>query len=99
MLTVAVLGTAEVRRDGARLNLPAGKTTELLVRLAVDAGELVRTERLIDDLWSEQAGGVAPNTLQSKVSRLRRALGEPGLITGGGAGYVLAVDPGSVDAL
>ena len=64
------------------------------MRLAVDAGELVRTERLLEDLWSEQAGGVAPNTLQSKVSMLRRALGEPGLVTGGGAGYTLAVDPG-----
>ena len=98
MLTVAVLGTAEVRRDGARLKLPAGKATELLVRLAVAPGELVRTERLLEDLWSEQAGGVAPNTLQSKVSMLRRALGEPGLVSGSGAGYTLAVDPGSVDA-
>ena len=95
MLSVAVLGTVEVRRDGARLNLPAGKTTELLVRLAVDAGELVRTERLLEDLWSEQGVGVAPNTLQSKVSMLRRALGEPGLVTGGAAGYTLAVDPRS----
>lgn len=98
MLRVAVLGPAEVRRDGALLRLPAGKATELLVRLAVAPGELVRAERLLEDLWSEQAGGVAPNTLQSKVSMLRRALGEPGLIIGSGAGYTLAVDPARVDA-
>lgn len=98
VLSVAVLGTAEVRRDGDRVKLPAGKATELLVRLAVVPGELVRTERLLEDLWSEQAAGVAPNTLQSKVSMLRRALGEPRLVSGGGAGYTLAVDPKSVDA-
>ena len=39
VLTVAVLGPVEVRRDGVRLAVPAGKTTEVLVRLALDAGE------------------------------------------------------------
>ena len=79
MLTVAILGPVELRRDGARLDIPAGKTTEVLVRLALDAGVLVRTERLIQDLWSEETLGVARNTLQSKVSRLRRVLDNPGL--------------------
>ena len=96
---MAVLGPVDLRRDGTRLAVPAGKTTEVLIRLALDAGVLVRAERLIDDLWSEQAAGVARNTLQSKVSQLRRALGDPGLVTGGAAGYTLHVDPAQVDAL
>ena len=50
MLTVAVLGPVEVRRDGIRVPVPGGKTAELLVRLALEAGVRVRTERLIDDL-------------------------------------------------
>jgi predicted ATPase/DNA-binding SARP family transcriptional activator len=99
VLTVAVLGPVEVHRDGARLVVPAGKTTEVLIRLALDAGLLVRTERLIEDLWAEQAVGVARNTLQAKVSKLRRVLGDPAFVTGGTAGYTLAVDPGCVDAL
>ena len=33
------------------------------------------------------------------MSKLRRALGEPGLLTGGAAGYTLHVDPARVDAL
>jgi hypothetical protein len=41
VLTVAVLGPVELRRDGARLVLHAGKTTEVLVRLALDAGPVV----------------------------------------------------------
>ena len=71
---MAVLGPVEVRRDGVRLPIPGGKATELLVRLALVAGVRVRTERLIDDLWSDEGSQVGRNTLQSKVSRLRRAL-------------------------
>ncbi|WP_270889964.1 hypothetical protein [Pedococcus sp. 5OH_020] len=37
MLTLAVLGPVEVRRDGVLARVPGGKTTELLVRLALEA--------------------------------------------------------------
>src|SRR3954452_11244801 len=60
---------------------------------------MVRTERLIEDLWADEAIGTARNTLQTKVSRLRRALGDAALVTGTSAGYTLAVDPSAVDAL
>ena len=33
--------------------MPAGKTTEVLVRLALDAGRPVRADRLIEDLWAD----------------------------------------------
>src|SRR5215470_1250745 len=99
MLSIAVLGPVEVRRDGAVLPLPSGKTTEVLVRLAIDAGVPVRADRLIDDLWADVAATTGRNTLQSKVSQLRRALGVPGVITSGPGGYVLDVEPGRVDAL
>ena len=94
---MAVLGPTEVCRDGQRLSLPSGKTTEVLVRLALEAGRLVRTERIIEDLWADAATG--RNTLQSKVSQLRRALAEPGLVTSGNGGYTLNIAPDSVDAL
>ena len=60
--------------------VPGGKASELLVRLALEAGVLVRADRLVDDLWA--AGGVDTrrNTLQSKVAMLRRALGDPPVI-------------------
>ena len=94
-----MLGPLEVRRDGRLLAVPGGKTSELLVRLALDAGELVRTDRLLDDLWA--AGGVTTrrNTLQSKVAKLRRALGDPPVIVSGDGGYALDVEPSDVDAL
>jgi DNA-binding SARP family transcriptional activator len=99
MLTVGVLGPLEVRRDGRPLPVPSGRTTEVLVRLALDAGQLVSAERLIDDLWGDDAAATGRNTLQSKVSQLRRALGDPALVASGHGGYTLELDPARVDAL
>ena len=96
MLTVAVLGPVEVRREGELVRVPTGKTTELLVRLALDAGTPARADALLDDLWREPVGR---NTLQSKVSQLRRALGDASLVIGSGDGYTLALDPVCVDAV
>ena len=58
MLTVAVLGAVEARMDGDRLSVPTGKTTELLVRLALEAGSSVRVDALLEDLWPTSAGQV-----------------------------------------
>jgi predicted ATPase/DNA-binding SARP family transcriptional activator len=99
VFSVAVLGPVEVRRDGVRLPVPSGKTTEVLVRLALEAGRPVRSERMIEDLWGAAAASTGRNTLQSKVSQLRRALRDPGLITTGNGGYLLGIDESCVDAL
>ena len=98
MLTVAVLGPVEVRRHGELLAVPTGRTTEVLVRLALDAGRPVRAEQVIEDLWSD-AVATGRNTLQSKVSQLRRALGDPGLVTAAGGAYTLHLEPRDVDVL
>ena len=99
MLTVAVLGALEVTRDGRHVPVPAGKTSELVVRLALEPGELVRADRLVEDLWATDGVSARRNTLQSKITMLRRALGDPALITSRDGGYALAVEPSDVDAL
>ena len=96
---IALLGPLEVKRDGQRVDVPSGKASELLVRLSLEAGELVRTDRLIDDLWAPRAANTRRNTLQSKVAMLRRALGYPSVITSRGGGYTLDIEPFEVDAL
>ena len=96
---MSVLGPVEVRCDGVPVPVRPGKTTELLVRLALEAGVLVRTERLIEDLWADEAASITRNPLQTKVSRLRRSLGDRSLVSGSRAGYVLNVEPPAVDAL
>ncbi|WP_068278521.1 BTAD domain-containing putative transcriptional regulator [Aldersonia kunmingensis] len=97
MLTIAVLGPVEVFRDGMRVAVPSGKSTEVLVRLALDAGTPVRAEQLIDDVWGESAARTGRNTLQSKVSQLRKVLGDA--IRAEHGGYTLAVSPDAIDAL
>ncbi|CUR57922.1 putative Transcriptional activator domain [metagenome] len=98
MLTVAVLGPLEVFRDGQHLAVPAGKSSELMVRLALEPGELVRADRLVNDLWGAAGGSARRNTLQSKVTMLRKALGAASEITSRDGGYSLAVHSANVDA-
>ena len=99
MFTIAVIGPVEVRRDDGAVRIPAGKTAELLVRLALEAGELVSSDRLIEDLWATDGLQTRRNTLQSKVVKLRRALGDPAVVDSRDGGYRLVVDRSHVDAL
>ena len=99
MLQISVLGPVEVRRDGEPVPVPGGKTSELLVRLALEAGTSVRADRLVEDVWAEDAITTRRNTLQSKIAKLRRAFGDPQVIASGDGGYTFAVEPSAVDAL
>jgi DNA-binding SARP family transcriptional activator len=99
VLQIALLGPLEVRRDGRRVHVPSGKASELLVRLALEAGEPVRADRLVDDLWAARAMSTRRNTLQSKVAMLRRGLGDPSALVNRDGGYALTVEPSQVDAL
>lgn len=96
---MSLLGPVEVVLPHGRQPVPPGRTAELLTRLALDAGAVVTTERLIDELWGDAAGPQARNTVQTTVSRLRRALGDPAAVAGSATGYRLAVAAADVDAL
>ena len=100
MLTVAVLGPLEVSRDGRRVPVPGGKTSELVVRLALDAGALGAARTGSSTTCGQPAArSTRRNTLQSKVAMLRRALGDPSVIESRDGGYALAVEPSDVDAI
>jgi DNA-binding SARP family transcriptional activator len=98
VLSISLLGPVTVRRGDEPVRVPSGKPTELLARLALEPGVTVRSERLVDELWADEASTTRPNTLQSKVAMLRRALGDPDLVLSSGGGYRLDVDDGQVDA-
>ncbi|MGW3366885.1 AfsR/SARP family transcriptional regulator, partial [Streptosporangium canum] len=83
--------TGPTRVGGARLRA-------LLARLVLDAGRAVQPAALAEALWGESAPAGHLHALQSLVSRLRRVLDDPGLLTSGPAGYRLAVEPDAVDA-
>ncbi len=88
-MRVGMLGPLEVADDrGRQLVLGGRKQRSVLAILLLHRGEVVSTERLIDELWGERAPARATKTVQVYVSNLRKALGDGVLLTRAG-GYTL----------
>ncbi|MER5326928.1 BTAD domain-containing putative transcriptional regulator [Streptosporangium roseum] len=88
---------------GHAVDVPEAKLRALLASLLVHEGRPVSVDRLVDDLWGERLPGNPAGALQTKVSRLRRALAraEPGaetLVESRPPGYLLRVSPQDVDS-
>jgi DNA-binding SARP family transcriptional activator len=96
VLDFRILGPLEVD-DGTRL-LPLGGRREraLLGMLLLHSGEVVSTDRLLDELWGERPPKTAGASLQNAVSQLRRLLGPDRLLTRP-PGYVLEVEAEELD--
>jgi DNA-binding SARP family transcriptional activator len=98
MLEIGILGPLEVR-DGDRDLTPRRlKQRALLAVLALRVGAPVSADRLVDDLWGDSAPRSARHALENYVSALRKTLGAETIATRP-AGYVLELDPHSVDAV
>lgn len=97
---VRLLGTPEVRSGDAVVEVRAGRGAGLLCLLALAAGRAVATERLLDQLWGDEAPRSGAAALHVVVSRLRAQLAPVGVqLTTTATGYALEVDAASVDAL
>ncbi|MFD0856643.1 BTAD domain-containing putative transcriptional regulator, partial [Actinomadura adrarensis] len=97
---IGILGPLEVRDpSGNVVEVRGTRLRALLVRLALDAGRVVPSSRLLDEWWDGDPPVGGGNALQALVSRLRVALGSPEFVEYGDVGYRLAVDAGAVDAL
>jgi DNA-binding SARP family transcriptional activator/pimeloyl-ACP methyl ester carboxylesterase len=97
-----VLGpVGAVDADGRPLPLGGERQRALLAALLARAGEVVSSDRLAHLLWGDDQPDNPVAALHSQVARLRQALrpadGGRGLLTRA-PGYLLAVDPGDVDA-
>ncbi|HEX6674263.1 MAG TPA: BTAD domain-containing putative transcriptional regulator [Actinomycetes bacterium] len=95
-----ILGPLEVHDGSGPVRVPGVKERALLADLLVHAGRVVAADRLVEDLWGEEPPANPANTLQGRVSALRRALGPAGakLLVTRPPGYLLAVEPAHVDA-
>ena len=91
-----VLGAFEVRSEGRTLELKRPKQRALLALLMLHAGEVVSTDRLIEDLWGGNPPKAAVGSIQNLISDLRKALGRD-LVQTRHPGYVLDVAPEQVD--
>ena len=96
-----LVGGLAVRGDGGTPLSVVGPTRRaLLAILLLHAGEVLTTDRLIDELWGERAPPTASKSLQVHVWRLRQVLGGSdgeGPLASAGGGYVLRVEPGQLD--
>src|SRR3954467_12761648 len=96
-MRIHLLGNLEVTDDvGERVSVRGAKLGRLLAALALDAGRVVGTDRLIDSVWGDVLPLKVDNALQVLVSKLRHTLAPaaagPSVITRA-PGYLLDVAP------
>jgi basic membrane lipoprotein Med (substrate-binding protein (PBP1-ABC) superfamily)/DNA-binding SARP family transcriptional activator len=96
-----ILGSLSVVGNGRVAELGPPKQRALLAILLTRIGEVVPVERLIELLWGAAAPRTAEHSIQIYVSDLRHALeplGGSDVLVTRQPGYLLEVDPDSVDA-
>ena len=97
-----VLGPLEVTAGGQSLALAGARTRAVLALLLVHANQVVSSDRLLEELWPGQPADRATDSLQVRLSELRKALrsaGEADRLATRSPGYLLRVEPGELDAL
>ncbi|ASU84276.1 AfsR family transcriptional regulator [Nocardiopsis gilva YIM 90087] len=83
--------------QGHQVKIPEAKVRALLAILLVHREGPVSADRLIDDIWEGNPPGGPLNTLQTKISHLRRTLGRDQVVSQP-TGYRLKVDDEDLDA-
>jgi DNA-binding SARP family transcriptional activator len=97
VLEYRILGPVEVAAETGPLPLGGQKQRALLALLLLNAGSVVSTDRIIDELWGELPPKTASSSLQNLVSRLRRLLGAEAVVMKP-PGYVLVATREQIDA-
>ena len=104
-LRFGILGPLRATRDGRELDLGSAKQRAVLAVLLLHAGRPVGTAEVVDAVWGDQPPAHGPNVVQKYVAGLRKVLDpdrsprSPGaVVSRTGAGYLLRVEPGGLDA-
>jgi DNA-binding SARP family transcriptional activator/Tfp pilus assembly protein PilF len=99
---IRLLGAIAVTGPAGPAGLVGGRQRSLVGMLALRAGSVLATARLVDALWPDDPPRTAVRTLHSHAARVRRALTDSGLtdaLVTREPGYLLAVPRAAVDAL
>jgi DNA-binding SARP family transcriptional activator len=94
-MQVRLLGPVDLIVDGEARAVHGLRRKAVLATLALQHGEVVRVDQLVDVVWGESAPSTARNTLQSHVSYLRTVFGSRTAIRAQHSGYVLEVRDGT----
>src|SRR5256885_30463 len=76
-----ILGPLEVVTTEGPVVVSGAKERAVLAYLLLHTGEVVRTDRLIDELWGEEPPDSARKSLQVRVANLRKAVGAQSVLT------------------
>lgn len=95
---VLLLGPVRVHSDAGEVVVRGARPLALVSLLALQAGERVSGDELIDGIWGDEPPLQARHALHVFVSTLRAGLGSAAIETRRGS-YRLRVDPDRVDAL
>lgn len=93
-----LLGSLAVAQDGAELPLGGPRQRLVLAVLVLNAGRVVSAETLVDQIWAENAPANHTGPLRTHIWQLRRLLGAT-MVASRGGGYVLDIEPASVDSV
>ena len=98
MLEFRVLGPLQVTESGKPVPVNGAKQRALLALLLLNAGRVISSDRLLDELWGDEPPDSGIAALQVRVSQLRKALGRGGdCIKTSPRGYTIELAPGQLD--
>ena len=95
---VRLFGELEALAGGVPVPVRGAKQRALLALLALQRGQPVSADRLIDLLWGDGQAANPANALQAQIGQLRRTLGAAAILTTE-AGYALTAGPDEVDVV
>ncbi|HEU4894500.1 MAG TPA: BTAD domain-containing putative transcriptional regulator [Acidimicrobiia bacterium] len=93
-----VLGRVELEDDSGKPITVRPMERRLLAVMLVDAGKIVSVDRVVDALWRDSPPSNPEAALQVHVSRLRKALPDPTVVTSRAPGYQLVLHTDQLDA-
>ncbi len=96
-MNFGILGPLEAVDEDRPIVIGGRKLQVLITLLILNANRVVTTDRLLDELWGDDADG-REKTLWVYISRLRAALGERQILVTHDHGYSLLVGPDDLDA-
>ena len=90
-----VLGPIEVYSDDNLVHVGGVKQRSILALLIANHGQVVSADRIVDEVYGEDAAAGARRSVQTIISMLRRDLGD--VIVGTGDGYRFDAPRDTVD--
>ena len=98
VMQVRLFGELEALAAGVPVPVRGARQRALLALLALQRGQPVSADRLIDTLWGDGQAANPANALQAQIGQLRRTFGAAAIVTSD-AGYALDVRPDQVDVV